>query len=885
MKKILKIAGIFLAVVILLLALSPLFLKGTMEKLAKNTIDKNINADVSWEEFDLSLFRNFPDAALTIRNFSVINRAPFEGDTLAKGSLLSINMGVTQLFKSGDNPIEVDGLLLENSLVNILIDSTGQNNYDIAIKKDAPIASETSTDDSGFTFGLKKYELKNSRINYLDESTQTFMMLKDVNHSGKGDFSLSQSELDTETTAKVTMRLGDVEYLSENDVSLNAVIQMDLDNLKYTFLENEAKINELPLTFNGFVKVNETNNEIDINFKTPSSDFKNFLAVIPKEYVKNLDGVTTTGNFTVDGLIQGVVDETHIPKLDIKIASNNASFKYPDLPKAVQNISINAQLKNDSGLLDDTYLTISSLSFKIDDELFTAHGDIRNLTGNMLVDLAMKGTLNLANIEKVLPVELDQDLSGVFKADLSAKFDMASIEKEKYENVSTNGTASLTNFNYKNAGFKNDIKISKAAITMLRGNNINLNELNATSGQTDINASGDIHNLIPFLMSKQDLRGRFKVQSNTFNLNDFMASENASEATKSKGGNANSSEAKSVKIPDFLNATIDFSAGKVIYDDLVLNNTKGTVTIKDEAATLSNVTTSTLGGDVALSGNVSTKNNTPSFTMDLDLKKIDIAQSFNQLDLLKFIAPIASALQGSLNTTLKLSGNLNGDLTPQLNSLAGNALAKILTAEVDPNKAPLLNKLGEQVPFLNINQLSLRDLSTALTFNNGYIVVKPFTFDVKGINVTAGGSHGLDKNIDYSLMLDVPAKFLGSDVTKLLAKLDPKEAETTTVSIPVGLSGTFTSPKFQLNTEAAVKSLTQKLIEKQKQELITKGTDILGDIISGNTTKPTDSTKTTTGTTSGETTSKETTTKVVTDILGGIFGNKKKKTDSTKTGN
>ena len=53
MKKILKIIGIILGVLILLLALSPLFFKGTLEKLVQRTIDKNLDATVAWGDFDL----------------------------------------------------------------------------------------------------------------------------------------------------------------------------------------------------------------------------------------------------------------------------------------------------------------------------------------------------------------------------------------------------------------------------------------------------------------------------------------------------------------------------------------------------------------------------------------------------------------------------------------------------------------------------------------------------------------------------------------------------------------------------------------------------------------------------------------------------------------
>ena len=882
MKKFLKIAGIIVVVLVLLLLAAPFLFKGSLEKLLKKNINQNLNATVEWKSMDLSLFKSFPDAAVVINDFSVVNKAPFAGDTLAKGKSIKLDMGITQLFKSGDDPIIVYALQLDQALINIKVDSLGNANYDIAIKEDASVTqnqTESSTSNEGFTFDLQHYEINDSRINYLDEATQTFLILKDLNHEGTGDFSLDVSELETQTNALVSLQIEDIEYLNDNTVSLDADFQMDLKNQKYTFLENEAKINELPLTFDGFVKVNEDNNEIDLTFKTPSSDFKNFLAVIPKEYVKNLDGVTTTGNFSVNGMLKGVIDDTYIPKMDISVQSDNASFKYPDLPKAVQNIHIDAILKNETGLVKDTYLNIGGLTFKIDNEVFSANGSIKNLTENALVNMALKGTINLANIEKIVPIEMEQNLSGVFKADVTTSFDMQSIEKEQYQNIKSSGTASLSGFNYNDAAFKNELKIANANVSFTPGN-IKLNDFKASTGKTDVSATGTMQNLIPWIMSKQDLKGTFNVQSNTFNVNDFMASETDSKkaetSSEEKTTTQNKAAKEAIQIPDFLDATLNFTANKVIYDNLNLTNVKGTATIKNETVTLSNVTSNIFGGRIALGGNVSTKTKTPTFAMDLDLSKIDIEQSFQGLDMLQYLAPIAKALQGNLNTTLKLNGELTEDLTPKLSTLAGNAIAEILTAEVDKSQMPLLSKLGEKVSFLNLDKLSLRDVSTVLKFNNGNIEVQPFDFDVKGINVAVSGSHGLDKSINYSAKLDVPGKYLGGEVANLLAKLDPANANNVTVSVPVNIVGSINNPSVSVNTKAAVTELTQRLIEKQKQELKDKGTDILGDLLGEGNKK--DSTQTQT-----QTQTQQNTGKVVKDILGGIFGGKKK--DTTKQGN
>lgn len=881
MKKALKIIGIIIGISILMLIAAPFIFKGSLEKMLKRTINENLNATVTWEDLDLSLFSSFPNASLQLENFSVINKAPFEGDTLASGKSLKLDMGVMQLFKTKD--IKVDAVKLDGALVNIKIDSLGYSNYDIAVKNDAPVVTTGKETNGGFNFELKKYEINNSRINYLDEANKTYLILTEVQHKGSGDLSQEISNLKTKTEAFATLRIDSLEYLTKNRISLDAIFKLDLKNQKYTFLENEAKINELPLTFDGFVKVNETNNEVDLTFKTPSSDFKNFLAVIPETYVKQINDVKTTGNFTVNGMLKGIVDSTHIPMMDIKIASDNASFKYPNLPKMVDNITIDAQLKNETGLVKDTYLNIPNLAFRIDGEPFRMNGSIKNMTENPFVAMEMQGTLNLANIKEVLPVEMEQNLSGIFKADIEANFDMESVDKEQYDKIDARGTASLTNFNY-DAGFKNELKVSYASLALQPGI-FTLKDLNATTGETDIKASGNIQNLIPFLMRKQDLKGRFAIQSNTFNVNDFMSSEEKPVAknTSEEGKTVlEKTTPEAVKIPDFLDAILDFNANKIIYDDLQLTNAKGTAAIANETITISNFTSNIFGGNIALSGNVSTKNETPTFAMDLDLSKIDIEQSFENLEMFQFLVPIAKAFQGSLNTKFQLNGQLTNDLSPKLSTLAGNALAQIITAEVDPQQTPLLAALGNNLSFLNLDKLSLRDVSTNFTFNNGKIEVKPFHFDVKGIDVAAAGTHGLDKSIDYNLTLDVPAKYLGGEVTKLLQNLSPKETDEMSVALPIGLKGTFTNPQVSLNTETAINTLTQQLLAKQKDKLINQGTDILGGILGGGTKQ--DSTKTTTNTNNQQQTTQQQNTQIIKDILGGILGGKKK-TDTTKTGN
>lgn len=879
MKKFLKILGIVLGVILLLLFLTPFLFEKQLKDLVQETINKNVNATVTFEDIDLSIFRNFPDATLAIQNLKVINNAPFKGDTLALSEEIVLQMSIRELFKGSDDPKKIDALTVRDTYLNIKVDSLGNNNYDIAIQDSV---STTTSGGGGFRFDVEHYEINDSRVRYVDEGSKMKLLVEELNHEGNGDFSAATSTLSTYSTALVSFEMDSVNYLDRNKLQLEADFKMDLENMRYTFLENEALINQLPLTFDGYVQVNEDNNEVDISFKTPTSSFKNFLAVMPAEYSKNIENVETRGDFIVDGFIRGIVDETYIPKMQINIASNNAAFKYPDLPKAVEDITIAAVLKNDTGLAEDTYVDINKLNFRIDQDAFSANGSIRNLTGNMLVNMALKGTINLENITRAYPLELEQDLNGIVTADVTTSFDMNSVENEQYQNVKSSGTATIRDFSYTSPEIPNEVKLATARL-QFNPATVNLENTTLTTGQTDLAVNGTLQNLMGYLFTDQKLKGNFNVTSNTFSVNDFMVKETAEEGAASQTTTAEVAGDEAIKIPSFLDANIDFTANRVLYDNLVLNNTKGSLRIVDETASLSNVTSSIFNGNILLNGVVSTREAIPNFAMQLELQAIDIANAFKDMALLRNLAPIAQALQGELTTNIDLRGNLNDDLTPQLQTLAGNALAEVIGARVNPEQAPLLAQLDQRLNFIDLSNLNLKDLETRLTFNNGRVEVQPFDFNIKGIKGRASGAHGFDMDMNYNVALEIPAKYLGSQVGNTLARLSAQEQENMTVALPIDITGSFSSPNINLNMQQAVNNLTQQIIATQKDELKEKGRGVLQDIITGGQR---------TDTTAGRTPSQrdsiakknpnEAVKETAKDILGGLLGGAKKKKDTTK---
>ncbi|MEG3657383.1 AsmA-like C-terminal region-containing protein [Arenibacter palladensis] len=871
-KKILKIVGGVFLVMILLLVAAPFFLKGKIAGIIKNKVNNSINATFDFSDADLSLFRSFPNATVTLDNITLINKAPFEGDTLFASDRVSLDMSIKELFKDASEPIAIKSLVLDRPLINIKVDKEENANYDIATDESSSqdASSETASYESSFTLSMESYAINNAVIKYDDLSSGMSFAISEMNHSGRGDLSLENSELDTETSGLVSFVMDSTQYLNKNPVQLKALIGVDLKENKYSFLKNEAMVNQLALVFDGFVKLNEDNQEVDISFKTPSSDFKNFLAVIPEAYSKDIEQVTTTGNFTVAGVFKGIVDDDHIPQFKIDINSDNASFKYPDLPKTVRNVFIDTEISNNTGITEDTFVDIRKLSFMIDEDKFNMVAKINDLMGNTKVDAKIDGKMNLANISKAYPVPADLDLKGILIADISTAFDMASIENKKYENTKTTGNLKLSDFEYKSEEFPNPIILKSTSVTF-NPTTVTLNNLQGATGKTDFDASGTIVNLLGFMFNNENIEGNFNLRSNTFAVNDFMVAETTEVGGgEDKGASTTSAEEK-IKIPSFLDCTINATANTVIYDNLTLKDVKGTLVIRDEKAILSNMTSSIFDGKLALNGEVSTKEATPTFAMKLGMDGFKIAETFNALEMFRTLAPIAKILQGTLNSDVQVSGSLKDDFTPNLNSISGNILAELLTDKIDAESAPLLTELDSKLNFLDLDKLNLKDLKTVLTFEDGVVKVKPFTVKYQDFAINVAGSHTFDQKLNYAATIEVPAKYLGKDINNIIARIDEKSLENLTIPITANIGGGYTSPTVTTDLTSGIKNLTAQLVEIEKQKLINKGKDkakdFIGDLIAKNQ-KATDSTK------------KENQVKTQ-DVIGGLLGAATKKTDST----
>ena len=839
MKKILKITGIVLLILIAALFILPIIFEDDIEELVLKKVNKDLKADISWNNFDLSLLAGFPDAQLSIDELQVINKqAPFSGDTLVSVGNIKAGMPLMNLFS--DN-ISIEYFNLDKAYIRLVTDENGEVNY-LITKESAEnenSSDKTSTQEP-LKFSLQEYEISNSELHYIDRASQMDIGIKSFQHKGSGDFTADDFTLKTNTDAMVSYKLDSVSYLSGNHIKLDSDFAVNLTDMSFKFLDNKLLINQLHLAFEGYYNLGETADEMDISFSTPSSDFKNLLALIPEAYQKQMDEVKTTGEFSVSGQVNGKLADNEIPRFNIAMKSEDASFNYPSLPKKAEHIDLDILIENTTGQMTDTKVVGKQMDFSISGNRLENTFAITDLTDKIKISFNAKGSMKLSDIQQVYPMEEELDLKGNVTANLQSSFTMDAVEKENYAQINTKGNFSLTDFNFSTDQLPHPLNIKKAAIQFTQ-NQAQLTDFTMTTGETDIQATGKLDNLLGFALQNQELKGDFNLTSKKVIISDLMRVADDEQTTKNESAekeSANNDEAaETLQIPDFLSLQANFQANTVVYDKMKFNSTRGKLSIHDQVAQISEFQANTLSGSITGTASLNTQKQPAKYESHLKLNAISIPESMNQMTTLQKFAPVMKVLNGKFSTDVNLTGVLNDDLTPNFDQLQGNVLANIQQAGMEPKKMKLVNQLDNQLGFLKGKNLNLDPLKAQLEIKNGGVNVKPFRFKIDDIGINLSGRHSFSQDMDYQLDLKVPARYFGDEVSGQLAKLGDEQVKNMKVDLPVNITGAIDKPTIKVNMKQAVKNLTQQIVQAQKEKLKDQATDAvknkLNDLLGG----------------------------------------------------
>ncbi len=825
MSKLLKIiAGVIgglLLLVILALIIVPTFFSDEVESFAKKTANQYVkNATVDFGDFSLSIFSSFPDLRAGIGNINIIGQGRFEGDTLLHVGKLFADVDVMKAI-SGD--IQLNAVALDDVLAQGIITSDSLANWDIVnIASDTTANTTANTDTTAsapLKLSLQEVTLSNVRLAYLDSTSNTSASIAGLNANMNGNMNGNVMALKLKLAINaINAALSGVSYVNNTALNFNADAVADLDSMKFTFNDNSLTFGGLPLRFDGWAQLKDSNAiALDMRLAAIQTTFESIIKLLPEDILKSVDGIKTSGSFDLYAMAKGEYrDMDNIPALNAALKVNNGYVKYPDLPESLSDINVSVLVNNPGGSADLTTVAIDTFHFALAGNPFDIRANVKTPISNISFDALALGKVDLTKLKNALPLD-DMELSGLIDANLKVTADLASIDNQQYDKVIADGKVGLSKFIFKGSALPQGLEVSEALLSF-SPKAVSLDPLNILIGKSDINLKGNVENYLPYLLKDDVIRGTVTVNSNLLDCNELLAMTSSSSAdTTSTTTTTSNAQPESLQLPTNINFHFTTDIDKLLYDRLELTNINGRIALANGVADLTNLSTDLCDGELVLNGKFQTpKGKNSKADMNVGFNNVNINKLTNSFSVIDSLLPIAHNAYGNVTIGLDITTEIDNALSPVLKSVNGKG--NFASANLQLKNSDFQKNLSKLLSNDKYNDLQLKDTKFNYTIKDGNIVVEPFKVNVFGRKADFSGKQGLDQSMDYELKLPVARSEIATLISKTGASVS---ALSTGADLPVGIqiTGKLTKPNLKLDLSEATKTLASEATDKAKDKL------------------------------------------------------------------
>ena len=823
-RRILKWTGITFLLLLIALIIIPIIFKDDIKKLVIKEANKSLLADLSLGEFDLTFISTFPNMTIKLVDMKLTGRNEFKGVDLVNIKEFTAHVGFWSVI--GGDKVEISEINLDKPSFDVRILSNGKANYDI-VKPDSIKTPEEKSEPSKFELKLNEYSINNANIRYDDQPGDMFAELVNMTHSGTGDLTADVIDFNTTTHIdEMTFEMGGISYLKKvkTDLLANILMEFTEKTSKFTLKKNEVTLNALHFSVDGFYEMLEGYDNMDLKLKADKATFKDFLSLIPTFYQSGYESMIAQGNLAFKGEVKGRMDDKNMPAWDFGLQVDKAKIKYSALPGSIDNIVVKAGSKFAGGE-DMDKMTVDVQKFHADfvGNVVDATLTMRNPMTDPMIDSKIIAKVDLATLGKVIPMAEGESYNGKLDADVLVNGRMSALEKQDFEAFKSTGTVLLSDILYKSKDLPNEVSVKKMLLRF-SPQNLSLESLDAKMGKSDFQMAGKIDNYLGYVFRDELLKGQFTLNSTNLDLDELMGTTATPAATSDKAAAATATAPPANPEPFLIPNNIDFilttSLANVTYSGIVLKNISGNIKMKEEVASLENLTMNAMGGTIGLKGNYDTKeHHKPHVDFGYNLKDIDIKELAENFLTIEKLAPIAKYATGKISTTFDMKSDLTASMEPIYSSLSG--AGDFFSSMLKISGYKPLEKIADVLKMSKLSSQTLNDFKTNFKFENGKVSLTPFDVKLGKIITNISGSSSFERDLDYVLTMNIPKEEIPASMLKVvedqLKKINNIVPKLNLSAIPaflkvnVKVTGKGTDPKITTDFKEALLKATGNL--------------------------------------------------------------------------
>ena len=476
-----------LVIVVVAVALWLVFTPSQLTRIVNKVAANYVTCETHFGRVNLTLFKTFPDVGLRIDEVEVVN--PMEDAPSSEVAYIdNLTVGIDLKKYLKEKEVVVHQVLVDELRATLYVDSMGNSNFDIfKHSDDKDTTKSTFSLDSLPVIDLKKLQVSNSYVNFINEKSHLLASVVDLDLGVSGTLKEGQVDADvtlkgengkveTNTLALVaehlaldldakghleellgdlklkiekgTLSVGGREYINEklqaskhDLLKIEAPFNADLLNKQLLLTDSRLQVDEYALALSADLRLDPM--KVDAVVATDGGwQVAPLLELLPMQVLpKGMD---------VDGKVKLLAYASGVPsalQVDASVNVGDGRFHYPKaVPYKVNRIGGDLEASVDLSKKSPSHVKINSLKAHTLNTDLNVQGRVDDLLGDMRVDATVKGTLPLEDARPMIPEKLPLNADGKAKLDLSTCFKMSQLKAKAYDKMQLAGTIALDHF-------------------------------------------------------------------------------------------------------------------------------------------------------------------------------------------------------------------------------------------------------------------------------------------------------------------------------------------------------------------------------------------------------------------------------------------------------
>jgi len=743
--KLLKIASILVAIVLMLMFFASLAMQNKVAGIVLNSLNRNISTRIEAESYRLSLLKRFPRATVTLKNPVVFSSPDFDhsafsginADTLLIAKSAFIDFKLIDLLKG---EYTFTSMTIKSGRIMLLTDKDGRDNYDVSRK------DEMTRDGSGTSLNLNRINLSDMKAEYNDRYADLTIGI--LIENGRIKSRITGNKIDFESNSDIR-----IEYFQLGKFAMSMNIPASLEtglnkNEKGVFFRNSTLgIKSWDFILTGYVT---SDNYLDLAVSGKNVDIAEITRLLPDKYRAIALDYHPSGILKLESTIKGKASRKENPHYEITWSLKDANINYSRSDLKVDRFSFDGSYSNGAGNKPETStLKINNFSTRLGGAEYKGSFSLSDFTRPEAV-LTFNGTLYPSELKEFLNLRhLDYTRGSV---NLNLKFAGRLVKKGNYgfsDMPDLNSTSEIT-FNSFGVKLNNrpvDLRDVNGGI-IFSGKRATTRNLGFNLNGEKITLDGSFDNLAAWLVGQPvNLIGSATVKASSIKPGTFIK-----PSPSPKENNGTNAAKAPVNFPGNVILTAGFEIDTLVYKTFIAERVSGLLKYKPKVLEISGLALNSQKGKIQGNGTVYQNSDKSvigkgNFTFsDLDVNEAFITfHNFGQ-NFLK-----AENIEGSLSGSLSVLLPADSLLKPDVKAVTAEGKYQLTDGaliDFDPVK-----HLSSFIELSELENIKFDKLENDFFIRSNSLYIPQMDVKSSAVDLSVNGRHSFDNNYEYHVKL------------------------------------------------------------------------------------------------------------------------------------